>query len=232
MTRSNKISMTKEQTQKKEELHPPETVTTLYLIRHGHTQATQDGLLYCDRSTPLTDKGFQQAKNLALHMSQYKIDHLVTGTALRAISTAEPIAQELGMKMQTLEGLDEWQVGQWEGRTYLDIKKNEPEIYKAWCADPISNAPPGGESVAQMMQRIKDRLALLLADNTFAGCKIALVTHSGIIRTILMQALNMQTADFWRLSIPTGSISRVDFSANFASVHFISLVPEGRLLKS
>lgn len=226
--------MAEDKAQKKEELHPSETVTTLYLIRHGHTHATQDGLLYCDRSTPLTDKGSIQAQNLALHMSRYQIDRLVSGTALRAVSTAEPIARELGMEMQTIEGMDEWQVGQWEGRTYLDIKKNDPEIYAAWCADPIGNAPPGGESVAQMMQRIKTRLDLILTDSTLAlaGSKIALVTHSGIIRTILMHALNMQTADFWRLTIPTGSISRVDFSPSFASVHFMSLVPEGRLLKS
>ena len=44
-----------------EELHPSESITTLYLVRHGHTRATELGLLYSDPQIEITDKGARQA---------------------------------------------------------------------------------------------------------------------------------------------------------------------------
>jgi broad specificity phosphatase PhoE len=122
------------------------------------------------------------------------------------------------------QGFDEWRVGEWEGRTYLDIKKNDPEIYAAWSKDPITNRPPGGESIEDLCERIRDNLAALI--KTYEGQTVAFVTHAGIIRAILVNALGMSVHNFWRLSVPTGSVSRVDYSANFATVHFVSFRPD------
>ncbi|HNH75529.1 MAG TPA: histidine phosphatase family protein, partial [Candidatus Obscuribacter sp.] len=58
------------------------------------------------------------------------------------------------------------------------------------------------------------------------GKKICMVTHSGIIRSALVHALEMPVRNFWRFSVPTGSITRIDFSKNFATVQFASVRPE------
>lgn len=204
-------------------LHPEEVITSFLLIRHGHTRATEEGRLYTDPNAPLTEKGTAQAQALARWLPGKRPDLLLTSPSLRVKSTADIIAEALGVEPVVIDGLDEWKVGDWEGRTYLDIKKKEPELYGRWSADPVRNAPPGGESIAQMSERVKGSLKEMIAG--FEGKRLALVTHAGIIRGIIVEALGIPVENFWRVSVPVGTVSRVDFSANFATVHYMAWAP-------
>jgi broad specificity phosphatase PhoE len=206
-----------------ETLHPEETITSFILIRHGHTLATEQGLLYSDPNAPLTEKGIKQADRAAEWLSRNKPEVLLSSPALRVRSSSEIIGKVVQMPVEFVDGLNEWHIGDWEGRTYLDIKKNEPDMYQKWSADPIHNAPPGGESIQQLAGRAAKQLQEMI--EKFTGKQIALITHAGIIRSIIVHALEMPVENFWRISIPTGSISKVDFSDNFATVHFLGLRP-------
>ena len=207
-----------------DELHPPETITTFYLLRHGHTEPTENNKIYNDPQVALTERGERQAHLQGVWLKDIKPTHLLSSTAVRVVSTAKIIAEEIGMEAITVDDLNEWNVGTWEGRTYIDRKKNNPEEYHAWCADPIANAPPEGESIVDMCNRIRERLKAIT--KTYEGSSIALVTHAGVIRSILLEALGIPVRNFWRLSVPAGSVSRVDFSENFATVYFMSLDPD------
>lgn len=207
-----------------EELHPLEEVTTIYFLRHGHTMATEMGLLYSNPDLPLTEKGAEQAQSAAGHLESLlkgrNPDKILRGTALRVKQSAEPLVAKFNLETEEVEGFEEWQVGDWEGRTYLDIKKNSPEQYQAWCKDPIGNAPPGGESISALADRIGKAIDKLTRYKDYAGKTLCMVTHSGIIRSSLVYALEMPIANFWRFNIPTGSITRIDFSPSFATVQF------------
>jgi len=206
-----------------EVLHPEETITSFTLIRHGHTRATEQGLLYSDPNAPLTDKGIDQAQRVAKWLVNHKPELLLSSPAIRVRSSSDIIAKELDMPIEIVDGLDEWHIGDWEGRSYLDLKKNEPEAYQRWSADPIHNAPPGGESILQVATRVGTHLKSMIEKH--GGKHIALVTHAGVVRSILSHALGMPIDNFWRISIPTGSIAKVDFSESFATVHFLGLRP-------
>lgn len=207
-----------------EKLHPEEAITSLLLIRHGHTDATEAGLLYTDPESQLTSKGVEQAMAIAQWLDKQNAHILMASKVRRVQSTAEIISRVTGLTPSLSEGFDEWRVGAWEGRTYLDIKRNDPDIYHEWSADPIVNLPPGGESIVDLCDRIRDNLLAMIASNE--GKTVAFVTHAGIIRATLVHALGMSVHNFWRISVPVGSISRVDFSANFATVHFVSFRPD------
>lgn len=206
-----------------ETLHPEETVTTIILVRHGHTQQTESGKLYSDFAARLTEKGITQAKAIAEWMPREKVDLLLSSRAERVQATAKIVAEAISMSPQILTNLDEQNVGEWEDRTYMDIKKNNPQEYALWCADPVRQAPPGGESIEQMFQRVQRSLSELLSEHS--GKRIALVSHAGVIRSILIGALGMPVDNFWRLAVGTGTASRVDFSSNFATVQFMSVKP-------
>ncbi len=206
-----------------EVLHPEETITSVLLIRHGHTRATEEGRLYTDPDAPLTEKGEGQARALALWLPNQKPDVLLTSPSLRVRTTADIVAATLGFDPVVVEGLNEWHVGDWEGRTYLDIKKSEPELYKRWSADPIHNAPPGGESISQMCGRVKGSIGELVRQ--YEGKRIALVTHAGIIRSAIVDALGVPVENFWRINIPVGSVSRLDLSKSFSTLQYMSFRP-------
>ncbi len=206
-----------------ETLHPEETITSFWLVRHGDTQATESGRLYTDYQAPLTEKGKRQAESLASYFAQEKPDVLVSSPSVRVFATAQIISQSIGIEAGKISGLNEWHVGDWEGRTYLDLKKSEPELYQAWSKDPIHNAPPNGESIIDLSKRACDHLKQLIAK--YQGKHVLLVTHAGIIRSILVHALEMPIENFWRLAIPCGSVTKVDFSQNFATVCFTAYRP-------
>lgn len=205
-------------------LHPEETITSFLLIRHGHTKATEEGRLYTDPNAPLTEKGRLQAQAAADWVVSQKPDLLLSSPSLRVRTTADIIGESLNQQPIIIEGLNEWHVGDWEGRTYLDLKNSEPELYKRWSNDPINNAPPGGESISDMCVRVEQSMNEMIA--RFEGKKLALVTHAGVIRSAVIDALGIPVANFWRLSVPVGSVSRLDFSTNFATMHFMSWRPE------
>ena len=57
------------------------------------------------------------------------------------------------------------------------------------------------------------------------GKRVAIVTHSEIIRGFLAYCLGFPVDNFWRINVPTGSVSKVDLSANFATIQYLALVP-------
>lgn len=206
-----------------ESLHPEELITSIIFLRHGHTRETEAGKLYTDPSAMLTEQGVEQSKKAADWLKQREINLLLCSPATRVLATAEILSQELNLTPQTVADLNEQFVGDWEGRTYLDIKKNDPDIYQDWCSDPIRKRPPNGESIEDVYNRVRTDLHDIILKH--AGKNLVLVTHAGVIRSALIEALGMPLDNFWRLSIPTGSISRVDFSNNFATLHYMAHRP-------
>ncbi len=204
-----------------EALHPEELVTTIVFVRHGHTQQTEQGKLYSDPKALLTAKGLKQAEDIAVWLPKEAPNLLLSSTADRVVGTAKSISHALDLPITLLPGLDEQNVGEWEGRSYLEIKKENPDLYKSWCQDPIRNAAPGGESLLQVYERVNADIAKVIA--SYAGKKIVLVTHAGVIRSAIIHALQMPIDNFWRIAVPTGSISKIDYSNNFATMQYMSM---------
>lgn len=212
-----------------DELHPLETVTSVILIRHGHTVQTETGKVYSDPSSTLTDKGIAEAREIAAWLPMESPEVLLSSPSVRALGTAEAIASIANTPVQVIESLRELQTGSWDGRSYLEIKRNEPDVYAAWSKDPIRNAPPGGESIEELCHRAVEHVHQLCQD--FGGKRVALVTHAEVIRAIVVYALGMPIDNFWRISVPTASVTKIDFSANFATVHYTGLRPDVHLAK-
>jgi broad specificity phosphatase PhoE len=221
VTESNTVKSSKDA--KPELLHPEEVVTSVYLIRHGHTEATEQGMLYTDPEAALTESGRLQAAKAGQWLMTEKPEVLLSSSSKRVWASAEIIGEAIGLPPNKVQDLNEWNVGSWDGRKYIDIKATEPELYKAWSLDPIKNRPPGGESIADVVERAETKLEQLIVEHP--GKKIALVSHAGIIRALIVRALGMPVENFWRVNIPTGSITKIDFSANFATMQMMAIRP-------
>jgi len=203
-----------------EKLHAEELITSIVFVRHGHTRQTEQGKLYSDQAALLTEKGRTQAEAVAGWLPAEASQILLSSTAERVTETAKIVSAALSLPIKLVPGLDEQSVGEWEGRTYLEIKKENPEQYKNWCEDPIRNRAPAGESIVDVYERVKSDIAKLIAEHK--GQKIVLVTHAGVIRSAIVEALGMPIDNFWRISVPTGSASKIDYSTNFATLHYLS----------
>lgn len=148
----------------------------LILVRHGETLHNVAGIAQGWNDSALSDRGQEQVRRLAERMKRHNPDALFSSPLGRALSTAQAIRDVLGLEITILEDLREMSYGGWENRSFLDIRREEKEIYEQWIADP--DAPsPNGESHNHVRERMERAFAAVSAAQ-----RPVLVTHGTAIR--------------------------------------------------
>ena len=145
---------------------------TIYLIRHGKTEANERRLYCGSTDLPLSERGREELKDL--HYDIRDVSFLTSGMR-RANETLELLFG--AVSYDTDPRLREVNFGAFEMRGYEELK-DDPS-YQNWITgDNERNVPPGGESGAQMTQRVLAAFSELREDT-------CIVTHGGVIAAIM-----------------------------------------------
>ncbi len=155
------------------------------LARHGQTDDNLEPMRFQGfRDTPLNDTGREQAHELAERIAAEPepIRSLWSSDLSRARETAEIVGANVGLVPRLDPRLREANRGEWEGRLFIDVEREEPERYAAWMRAGAAFRFPGGESLQDQL----DRVSATLEDVEAGGELPALVVcHGGSIRVIL-----------------------------------------------
>lgn len=153
------------------------------LARHGETDDNRPPLRFQGwRDTPLNDTGRRQAGELAERLAGEGIASLWSSDLSRARETAETVGRRLGLEVTLDPRLREANRGDWEGRLFQDVEREEPELYAAWMRAGEEWRFPGGESLREQQERV----LACIEDIRAAGELPALaVCHGGSIRVVL-----------------------------------------------
>ncbi|WDG50352.1 histidine phosphatase family protein [Pseudomonas chlororaphis] len=115
--------------------------------------------------------------------------------APRLLSAPEQRARQTaalyGASVETVPALRDCDMGRWQGLALDDLHREQPEALQTWLADSHS-APHGGESVAQLCERVAAWLAALSGQ---PGHVLA-VTHPLVIRAALLHVMQCPPASF------------------------------------
>lgn len=162
-----------------------ESACGLLLARHGQTDDNLEPIrVQGFTDTPLNDVGRRQAHELADRVAEMgmTVAALWTSDLSRAAETAEIVGRRIGLTPRPDPRLREGDRGEWEGRRFVDIQREDPGGYAAWRRAGPDFRFPGGES----LQEHSDRVAAALRDIHEAGELPALVVcHRGSIRAVL-----------------------------------------------
>ena len=155
----------------------------LYLARHGETNDNLEPIrVQGFTDTPLNDTGRHQAAELAERAAGLGPVSLWSSDLSRARETAEIVGARVGLVPRLDARLREANRGRWEGHRFIDIEREEPELYAAWRRAGENFRFPGGESLRDQLNRVK----AALADVRRSGQLPALVVcHGGSIRVML-----------------------------------------------
>ncbi|MCL6500988.1 MAG: histidine phosphatase family protein, partial [Candidatus Pacearchaeota archaeon] len=97
---------------------------TIYLVRHGLTDWNEKGLLQGQSDIPLNKKGEEQAvKAVKKHFKKIKFEAIFSSDLIRAKRTAEIIALEKKMAVETSKLLRERDFGPFEGKHWQQVEK-------------------------------------------------------------------------------------------------------------
>jgi alpha-ribazole phosphatase len=163
-------------------------------VRHG---ATSNNLRKPSRlqgrreNPPLSEQGYRQAEQTGQLMADYPLTTVYSSPLLRAIETARAIAQPHGLHVQTVEALTEVDVGEWDGRDWGEIERDDAEAYRLFMADPATHGYLGGETFQQVQDRVAPAFESLMARHI--GQCIAVAAHNIVNRTYLARLLDIPT---------------------------------------
>ena len=91
-----------------------------------------------------------------------------------------------------------------------------PELYEQWMTEPTTVCFPGGEEYAELHARAAYAVAHLRA--SYDGRMVIAVTHGGVIRAVLAEALGMPHERIFRFAVDTASLTRVEWRDGIALV--------------
>ena len=164
---------------------------TIYLIRHGKTEAN-DKRLYCGSTDlPLSEKGRKELSQL--HYEIKNVRFLTSGMK-RTNETLKILFGEV--PFDTDSRFREVDFGSFEMHSYKQLK-DTPE-YQTWLTgDNEANVPPGGESGMQMKTRVMQAFSEIQEDT-------CLITHGGVIAAIMENLFPEEKKNRYEWQPPNG----------------------------
>jgi alpha-ribazole phosphatase len=183
----------------------------LWLVRHGVTQWNVEQRFCGHSDIPLSAQGRAQARWLARRLQGEAITTIYTSDLLRARETAEIIAKQYEQPVQ-ISVSPAWReiaFGVWEGLTYAQIVQEYGE-QQGFFTDPLQCAPPGGEALTDLAQRVWTAFLAIAFPAVPARGDAVLVSHGGPLRVLLCRILGMPLERQWQLHIDPGSLSAID----------------------
>jgi alpha-ribazole phosphatase len=181
----------------------------LYLIRHGEVVGAASGKLLGRTDTPLSERGLQQAHELAEALSTAQLSAVYSSDLQRASTTAEIIAKRSKLRVQENSAWCEIDMGEWEGKTVDALNDAAPQLVGQLFGDPALFEYPEGESFANFTSRIHGALDKLLMAH--GSGNVALIAHGGVCRAIIGGALGMPAKNWLRLAQDYGCVSVIDW---------------------
>ncbi|MFJ3972458.1 bifunctional RNase H/acid phosphatase [Streptomyces parvus] len=185
---------------------------TLVLLRHGETALTPEKRFSGSGGTDpeLSAVGRGQAERAAEHFAALgTVQEIVSSPLRRCRETAAAVAARLGLAVRIDEGLRETDFGAWEGLTFGEVRERYGDDLTAWLASPDTAPTGGGESFAEVAERVAAARDRLVA--RYAGRTVLLVTHVTPIKTLVRLALGAPPEALFRMELSAASVSTVAY---------------------
>lgn len=168
--------------------------TTLYLVRHGETEWNRAGRWQGQSDVALSPLGWAQAHAVGQRLAAEPLAAVYTSDLLRARDTAQAIAEVLDrpVPVRADRRLREVDVGHVSGLTRAEVAEAFPDFWAAMRADPFRTPFPGGESYQDLQERAVAAVREIAASHP--GEVVAVVTHGGVVRSLVAWLLGLDPA--------------------------------------
>ncbi len=159
---------------------------TIYLVRHGRTDWNEKGLIQGHTDRALDSMGKTQALDLAKELKHIRFDKVFSSDLLRAKKTAEIIALEHKLAVETTSVLRERNFGYLEGQPNEKVREIQRiistlEESKRFSYKHHPTIESDGEVVTRLLIFLRETAV------SYPRKNILVVTHGGGIRTLLIK---------------------------------------------
>lgn len=177
------------------------------LLRHGTPEA-RPGRYRGQTGESLAPRGRWEAQETAKRLQIVGVKRIVSSDLPRAAETAGIIGSVLGVDVALCPSLREISFGSFEDRSYDEVRRRFGRDLDFWWEDPVRRGPPGGESLLAVMARVGAWIRVM--EEPAAGESVLVVGHDGSLKALLWQALGLDTAAFWRVSLGHAALAGLE----------------------
>lgn len=182
------------------------TKAKFILLRHSQPKAFS-GPWIQPHNNPLSEDGFEQAKEVSISLREKNIDSIYSSPFKRALQTAEIIGKNLGLEVKIKEDLKERSQGDLENQSISEEQINNLwkqfenfktlSLKKQWISKPF----PGFETDEKLLKRSLNCLEEISQENN--GMVNLLVTHASLIKVLLIHfgVIHLEERDDFRINV-------------------------------
>lgn len=155
-------------------------VGRIWFVRHAPT--TLKGVCYGQSDVPVYPEATEAAQLVAQRWEAHETtapSELWSSPWARAQTVALELARHWQVPWHVDARLSELSFGVWEGREYSAIERSDWLRWEQWLCNYEREAPPGGETAAQLRARV----AAWLEERRVSSATVLAVTHAGVVRT-------------------------------------------------
>ena len=186
----------------------------IILVRHGETAWNAGETFRGKKDIPLNETGVNQAQLLGEYLRDEKIDVIYSSPLSRAVETAEAVAAHHDLAVDIVGNLVDMDFGEWEGLTVGEVKDRYEELYRDWLDTPEQVKIPGGESLADVEQRVVPFLEDAVA--RLGEGTIVLVSHRVVLKVLICNLLCLGNAAFFNVKLDNAAVTRFVFDGKHA----------------
>ena len=194
----------------------------VFVIRHGESTWVRERRFAGSRDVPLTDTGRRQCAAVARALAATGVAAIYASPLERARASAEVIAEPHRLPVRIVPAFAEIAFGAWEGLTRDEIRARFPEGWEQWRSAPHLCAPLGGETVSKVAERVGAGLTEL--QQAHADQTIVLVSHSIVMRVMVLAALGLGLDRLWTVDAAPAGITEIEYEPDWATVHRMNTV--------
>jgi len=190
--------------------------TRLHLLRHGQVEGFENKRYNGQGDIRLTDLGRQQSVVFSERFQRQKLSAIYSSDLYRCRFAADQIAMLQNIQPVYREELRELHIGDWQGQTWQQLQRDYPELWQARLDDIVNVAPPSGESLLALAQRIRPVIKKIISAHV--GEEIVIVAHGGVNRVILLDVIGAPLERLFYIEQDFGCHNIIDYYADGIAV--------------
>jgi broad specificity phosphatase PhoE len=188
-------------------------MSEILFIRHAETDMAGT---FCGHSDPeLSTRGHDQLAGLINRLRTEDIGAVYVSDLRRAQTTGKVIAEAFAVDWHVRSALREISFGQWEGLTWSEIEHLDAVYAHRWIAEYPRLPAPCGERFDDFERRVLTEVSFLSITARAEERTIAVVTHAGVLRTVLYALQGCSEEDAWERTKSFCSIVRHTIATPF-----------------
>ena len=200
-----------------------ETITTLYLMRHGEVDEAYHRKFGGTIDMELSPVGRHQAKVLGDFVQRYPFDSVYSSPMKRALATADPICSAQGIRARIIDGLREIDFGEWTGKTWTQVAKEYQINVFTWLDELEAGRVKDAELGADFRKRVGEATDEILKLNQ--GKTVGIVCHGGVVRATLAHLMDIPLPIMGKIDIEYASVSRIEVTDRKREATLLNLTP-------